>query len=345
MKMAQCSSSGKFVDSWQPSQLRLSRFTRSLRPRVSWTDQRGKACWRTWRCSASTRSRSSGSHEDSRPSDPCVTRPEVRGCSAAAHPCRSALSFGRGRRDCGRVVRQYAELREQGGKSDVAVDLGPRRLDHAGGRLERPEEGALDRQLDADDVAVHGDLLQFPVNVGKELAQKEDQTAQLLTPQARLALHTADAVEYTVLCEQIPEPLGVQGITLPVVVRAQDDREVGLLTLGQVAVGERQLGQVARAQACADLRALDERRSLRRRGADSKSQARGRGQGGDRLPAMNLHVHVLLWFSESDATGLSPGVVNCRRAHTRSRRSGCRSWPPSAGSRRRASRTARGRCP
>src|SRR6266496_676212 len=356
MKMAQCSSSGKSVDSWHPRQRRLSRFTRSLRPRVSWTDQR-------WRCSASTRSRSSRSYEDSRPSDPCVTRPEVRGCSAAAHPCRSALSFGRGRRDCGRVVRQYAELREQGGKSDVAVelldlavaqvpevggrevDLGPRRLDHAGGRLEWPEEGALDRQLDADDVAVHGDLLQFPVNVGKELGQKGDQTAQLRTTQARLALHTADAVEYTVLCEQIPEPLGVQGITLPIVVRAQDDREVGLLTLGQVAVGERQLGQVARAQACADLRALDERRSLRRRGADSKSQARGRGQGGDRLPAMNLHVHVLLWFSESDATGLSPGVVNCRRAHTRSRRSGCRAWPTSAGSRRRASRTARGRCP
>src|SRR6266705_399200 len=141
-------------------------------------------------------------------------------------------------------------------------------------------------------------------DVGKELGQKDDQTAQLRTPQARLALHTADAVEHTVLCEQIPEPLGVQGSTLPVVVRLQDDREVALLTLGQVAVGERQLGQVARAQARADLRALDERRSLRRRSADSKSQARGRGQGGDRLPAMNLHVDVLLWFSESDATGL-----------------------------------------
>src|SRR6266481_1272807 len=58
--------------------------------------------------------------------------------------------------DCGRVVRQYAQLRVQGGKSDVAVehldlavaqvpevggrevDLGPRRPDYAGGRLERP---------------------------------------------------------------------------------------------------------------------------------------------------------------------------------------------------------------
>src|SRR5712672_2802500 len=119
-------------------------------------------------------------------------------------PDSSALSFGRGRRDCGRVVRQYAQLREQGGKSDVAVelldlavaqvpevggrevDLGPRRLDHAGGRLERPEEGALDRQLDADHVAVHGDLLQLPVNVGKELAQKDEQTAQLRTSQTIL---------------------------------------------------------------------------------------------------------------------------------------------------------------
>src|SRR6266581_3464945 len=58
---------------------------------------------------------------------------------------------------------------------------GPRRLDRAGGRLERPEEGALDRQLDADHVAAHGDLLQLPVNVGKELGQKDDQTAQLRT--------------------------------------------------------------------------------------------------------------------------------------------------------------------
>src|SRR6266550_1635772 len=188
---------------------------------------------------------------------------------------------------CGREVRQCAQLREQGGKSDVAVelldlavtqvpevggrevDLGSRRLDHAGGRLERPEEGALDRQLDADHVAAHCDLLQLPVNVRKELAQKDDQAAQLRTPQARLALYTADAVEHTVRCEQIPESLGVQGITLAIVVRAQDDREVGLLTLGQVAVGERQLGQVARAQARADFRDLGGSRSLRRRGADS----------------------------------------------------------------------------
>src|SRR5947209_6181018 len=154
-------------------------------------------------------------------------------------PDSSASSSGGGRRDGGRVVRQYAQLREQGAKSDVAVehldlavaqvpevggrevDLRSRRLDHAGGRLERPEEGALDRQLDADHVAAHGDLLQLPVNVGKELAQKDDQTAQLRAPQARLALHTADAVEHTVRCEQIPESLRLQGITLALVICAQ----------------------------------------------------------------------------------------------------------------------------
>src|SRR6185312_5155680 len=105
---------------------------------------------------------------------------------------------------------------EQGGKRDVAVELldlavtqvpevggrevdpGPRRLDRADGRLERPEEGALDRQLDADHVAAHGDLLQLPVNVGKELSQKDDQTAQLRTPQAVLPIHAADAVEHAV---------------------------------------------------------------------------------------------------------------------------------------------------
>jgi len=44
--------------------------------------------------------------------------------------------------------------------------------------------------------------------------------------------HIADAVEHTVGCEQFHEPLGVQGVTLAIVVGLQDDREVGLLPLG-----------------------------------------------------------------------------------------------------------------
>ena len=70
--------------------------------------------------------------------------------------------------------------------------------------------------------------------------QIDDQTAQLRTLKALLGDHIADAVEHTVRCEQIPKPLGVQGITLAIVVRLQNDREVSLLTLGQVPVGERQ---------------------------------------------------------------------------------------------------------
>ena len=66
-------------------------------------------------------------------------------------------------------------------------------------------------------VAAHGDLLQRPVNVGKEVGQIDDQTAQLRTLKALLGDHIADAVEHTVRCEQIPEPLRVQGITLAVV--------------------------------------------------------------------------------------------------------------------------------
>jgi hypothetical protein len=46
----------------------------------------------------------------------------------------------------------------------------------------------------------------------------------LLTPVALLARHTADAVEHTVLSEQIDEPLDVQDITLRQLVRAAHER-------------------------------------------------------------------------------------------------------------------------
>src|SRR6266702_2287667 len=87
------------------------------------------------------------------------------------------------------------------------VELGPRRLDHAGGRLERPEEGALDRQFDRDDIPEHIDPAQFPVHVGKQFAHPDNHIAQMLTAVALPRSHTADAVEHTVLSEQIDEPL------------------------------------------------------------------------------------------------------------------------------------------
>src|SRR5215212_8972688 len=68
------------------------------------------------------------------------------------------------------------------------------------------------------------DPVQLPVNVGKQLAHPDDHIAQLLTPVALLARHTADAVEHTVLSEQIDEPLNVQNITLRQVVRAAHER-------------------------------------------------------------------------------------------------------------------------
>jgi hypothetical protein len=57
-------------------------------------------------------------------------------------------------------------------KSAVGMSsLAARRLDHACGRIELPEEGALDRQLDRDHVPEHVDPVQLPVNVGKEFAR------------------------------------------------------------------------------------------------------------------------------------------------------------------------------
>jgi len=85
--------------------------------------------------------------------------------------------------------RRYQKVGRSGSRS-----LPPVGWIGADGRLERPEEGCPGSTARwQDHVAAHGDLLQLPVNVRKELAQgKDDQTAQLRTPQAVLAVHTAD---------------------------------------------------------------------------------------------------------------------------------------------------------
>src|SRR5262245_58711974 len=110
---------------------------------------------------------------------------------------------------------------EVGGRE---VELAPGRLDHAYGRLERPEEGAPDRQLDRYDIPEDVDPVQLTMNVGKHRAQPDDHFAQLLTSEALLARHPVDAVDNTILGEQIHEPLGVQDITLRKVVRAAHER-------------------------------------------------------------------------------------------------------------------------
>src|SRR6266436_8022625 len=48
-----------------------------------------------------------------------------------------------------------------------SVDLRSRRLDDAGRGLQRPEEGALNRQLDRDHVAKHVDAVQLTMDIGE----------------------------------------------------------------------------------------------------------------------------------------------------------------------------------
>jgi hypothetical protein len=62
-----------------------------------------------------------GSASPTRP--PLSTRNRIGQGNPAVRPCRPALSRGRGRCDRGREVRQHAQLREHGVRSDMAVEL------------------------------------------------------------------------------------------------------------------------------------------------------------------------------------------------------------------------------
>src|SRR5439155_25764953 len=117
---------------------------------------------------------------------------------------------GRGRSDRRREVGPHAHLGEHGAGHGVAVehldlpvaevpevgaryvDLRSRRLDDAGRGLQRPEEGALNRQLDGDRVAKHGDAVQRPMDIGELLGHAEDKHAELLAPIALLAADVVD---------------------------------------------------------------------------------------------------------------------------------------------------------
>jgi hypothetical protein len=93
---------------------------------------------------------------------------------------------------------------EVGGRD---VEPGARRLDHADRCLERPEEGALDRQLDRDDVAEHVDAVQFPVDVGQERPHPDEHVAELRPAVALLAGDPADAVEHPSSAKRSMNPL------------------------------------------------------------------------------------------------------------------------------------------
>jgi hypothetical protein len=129
----------------------------------------------------------------------------------------------------------------------------------------------------------------------------------LRTLKALLGDHIADAVEHAVRCEQILEPLGVQGITLAIMVRLQDDREVGLLTLGEVAVGERQPGR-------RDRRVIGQGGGRRPAGQCAHGQRRGRGDGREgraareeRSAVRGGHGHSLRWAGRGEVQHLLPG--------------------------------------
>ncbi len=88
------------------------------------------------------------------------------------------------------------------------------------GVCERLGEGALDGQLDRDDVPEDGDPVQLPVDVGRELGHPEQDVTQVLTP---VLLAVDHVPEDTVLGEQVDERLDVQDVTLRVVVRLAHD--------------------------------------------------------------------------------------------------------------------------
>src|SRR5438132_488604 len=120
------------------------------------------------------------------------------------------LALGHGRSDRRREVGHHAHLGEHGVEHHVAVehldlavaevpevgsrdvDLRSRRPDDAGRGLQRPEEGALNRHLDGDRVAKHGDGVQLPMDIGDLLDHAEDNLAELLAPIALLAADVVD---------------------------------------------------------------------------------------------------------------------------------------------------------
>ena len=168
----------------------------------------------------------------------------------ASASTRSGSALGHGRSDRRREVGHHAHLGEHGADHGVAVerldlpvaqvpevgarhvDLRSRRLDDAGRGLKRPEEGALNRQLDGDRVAKHVDAVQLTMDIGEEQGDAEDQLAEVLAPIALLAdsarfSASVPQVDHAVIGEAADEPGDVQDAALRRVVGMPDD---GLLS-------------------------------------------------------------------------------------------------------------------
>lgn len=135
-------------------------------------------------------------------------RPE-RQASAST---RSGSALGHGRSDRRREVGHHAHLGEHGAEHGVAVepldlpvaqvpevgarhvDLRSRRLDDAGRGLQRPEEGALNRQLHGDRVAKHVDAVQLTMDIGECLG--DPLAAFLMQPRSGLDTNSQPVIPF-----------------------------------------------------------------------------------------------------------------------------------------------------
>src|SRR6266545_6258337 len=147
----------------------------------------------------------------------------------ASASTRSGSALGRGRSDRRREVGLHADLGEHGAGHDVAVEpfdlpvaevpevgapyveLRSRWPDDAGRGFQRPEEGALNRQLDGDRVAKHIDTVQLTMDIGEELGDAVYNLAKLLAPIALLAdsamfYASVPQVDHAVLGEAADKP-------------------------------------------------------------------------------------------------------------------------------------------
>src|SRR5256714_12257392 len=170
--------------------------------------------------------------------------PYESNCTAfVMNACGSALGHGRSdRREVGhhshlgehgtghhvaveRLDLAVAEVPEVGGRD---VDLRSRRLDDAGRGLQRPEEAALNRQLDGDRVSEHVDAVQLPMDIGEELGDAEYRLAEVLAPIALLADSARFSAsvpqgDHAVRGEAADKPGDVQDAALRRVVGVPDD--------------------------------------------------------------------------------------------------------------------------
>ena len=90
------------------------------------------------------------------------------------------------------------------------IELGAGRMDHVAAPVERPGEGALDRQFGGDDIAHDMEPLELAVDVGSHRGQRDDRVTQVLAAEARRAGGVEHAV--VVMPRVRPRPVVASGM-------------------------------------------------------------------------------------------------------------------------------------